>query len=309
MIKAVIDIGTNTFHLLIAEVSKQKEISVIHKNTIAVKLGEGGLNKGFITDAAYERGIKALVTFRKELNDHYIKTVKATATAAVRDAANGKMFIAEVLAKADIKIDIIDGLKEAEYIYLGAKAAGILSLKTSLIMDIGGGSTEFIICNESTIFWKKSYRLGAARLLADFYKEDPISKTTINKIGKLFETQLVDLFIELQKYPTEILIGTAGSFDSFAVLIANETNQIFDASLMHHFNLNFEEFNSLLVELITSTHQKRKDWKGLIPLRVDMILMASILTKYIIERSKIKEVTTCTFSLKEGLLMSEDYED
>lgn len=304
MIKAVIDIGTNTFHLLIAEVSEQKEITIIHKNTIAVKLGEGGVNKGFIADAAYQRGIAALITFRKELDLHHIDTVKATATAAVRDAANGKDFIAEGLAKADIKIEIIDGLKEAEYIYLGAKAAGVLNDETMLIMDIGGGSTEFILCNNATIFWKKSYRLGAARLLADYYDEDPISDLTIDQIHQHFSTQLIDLFEAIRHHKPKKLIGTAGSFDTYAELISIKNNTIFDGNSTNHFDFNLDHFTDLLKEIINSTHQERKEMKGLIPLRVDMILMASILTKYILEESGIKEVVTCTYSLKEGLLIS-----
>ena len=152
--KAVIDIGTNTFHLLIAEIKENQEIKVIFKKTIPVKLGEGGVEKGLIAEAAYQRGIDALIDFRKDLNQYQIKNIKATATAAVRDAANGKDFIDEALAKADIKITIIDGLKEAEYIYLGAKASGVLDQENVLIMDIGGGSVEFIIANDHQIFWK-----------------------------------------------------------------------------------------------------------------------------------------------------------
>jgi exopolyphosphatase/guanosine-5'-triphosphate,3'-diphosphate pyrophosphatase len=303
MIKAVIDIGTNTFHLLIAEVSDQKITSIIHKNTIAVKLGEGGVNKGFIADAAYQRGIAALITFREELNLHHIDKIKATATAAVRDATNGKDFIEEVLAKANIKIEIIDGLKEAEYIYLGAKAAGVLNDETMLIMDIGGGSTEFILCNETTIFWKKSYRLGAARLLADFYEEDPISSQTLDQIHQHFSTQLIDLFEAILHHKPKKLIGTAGSFDTYAELISIKNDSIFDGNFTNHFNFNFDDFTALLVEIINSTNQERKEMKGLIPLRVDMILMASILTKFILEKSCIKEVETCTYSLKEGLLI------
>ncbi|MDA9554737.1 exopolyphosphatase [Pelobium sp.] len=305
MIKAVIDIGTNTFHLLIAEIDTQGKIKVIHKNTIPVKLGEGGVNKGFISPQAYQRGLNALIQFREELNTHHIKDVKATATAAVRDAANGKEFVAEALAKADIKISIIDGLKEAELIYLGAKAAEMLNQKTSLIMDIGGGSTEFIICNENEILWKNSYRLGAARLLADFYHEDPISTQTIKAIHQHFSIQLPELFSKLKEHKVSTLIGTAGSFNTYAELIAINNHQVFDANTMQRFNFNFDDFNDLLNQLITSTHQQRANMKGLIPLRVDMILMASILTEYVLKQSAIQEITTCTYSLKEGLLISD----
>ncbi len=304
--KAVIDIGTNTFHLLIAEIDENNRIKIIHKNTIPVKLGEGGVNKGYIADAAYQRGIAALVTYRKELNEHGLSSVKATATAAVRDASNGEAFIAEALEKAAIQIDIIDGMKEAGYIYNGAKAAGVLNGETALIMDIGGGSTEFIICNQDEIFWKNSYTLGAARLLADFHEgEDAISEEVLSQMHQHFENKLKELSIAIQKHQPKKLIGTAGSFDSLAEMTSLKTQKPFDPNTMKRYDFEFDDLDGLLKSIIRSNHEQREQMEGLIPLRVDMILMASILTQYIIQISGIKEVTTCTYSLKEGLLMSD----
>lgn len=304
--KAVIDIGTNTFHLLIGEVDQNQEIKIIFKKTIPVKLGEGGVDKGVITSVAYQRGINALIDFRKDLNHYQIEKVKATATAAVRDAANGEAFIDEALAKADIKITIINGLKEAEYIYLGAKASGVLDKETVLIMDIGGGSVEFIVANEHQIFWKKSCQLGAARLLAIYYHEDPISASTIAQMQTLFETQLSDLFEAIKIYQPKKLIGTAGSFDSFASLDAIRKNDTFDPENQKNYYFSFEDFDKLMSDIITSIHQERLEMKGLITLRVDMILMAAILTNYILQESKINQIITCTYSLKEGLLIDND---
>nr|WP_294895901.1 exopolyphosphatase [uncultured Pedobacter sp.] len=304
--KAVIDIGTNTFHLLIATVDKDKNINVIYKKTIPVKLGEGGVNKGFITPEAYQRGIDALILFRKALDENGMNSVKATATAAVRGATNGQQFIDEALSKANIKIEIIDGLKEAEYIYVGAKGAGVLNDSTALIMDIGGGSVEFILCNQKQIFWKKSCLLGAARLLADYYQhENAIDLATISKMESAFELTLVELQSEIKKLNPTTLIGTAGSFDSYANMISVRENKIFDAGNTKSFTHQFEQFSNLLEEIIASTHQQRVEMKGLIPLRTDMILMASILTKYILNQSGIKEIITCTYSLKEGLLLND----
>lgn len=303
--KAVIDIGTNTFHLLIATVDNDNNINVIYKNTIAVKLGEGGVNKGFIMPEAYKRGIDALILFRQALDEHQMESVKATATAAVRGATNGQQFIDEALAKANIKIDIIDGLKEAEYIYAGAKGAGVLTNETAMIMDIGGGSVEFIICNQNEIFWKKSYLLGAARLLADYYQhENVIEQATISTMEKAFTLTLANLKSATAQLKPRTLIGTAGSFDSYANIISVRKNNVFDAANTKSFTHNFEEFGNLLNELITSTHQQRAVIKGLIPLRIDMILMASLLTQFIIKQSKINKIITCTYSLKEGLLLS-----
>ncbi|MBK0383006.1 exopolyphosphatase [Pedobacter sp. SD-b] len=304
--KAVIDIGTNTFHLLIAEVDKASNIKVIHKNTIAVKLGEGGVNKGYIAETAYKRGIDALILYREELKEFGLGYVFATATAAVRDAANGQQFIDEAFLKSGIKINLIDGLKEAEYIYNGAKGAGVLSQETSLIMDIGGGSVEFIICNQNEIFFKNSYQLGAARLLADFYHNDAaISDETVIELHRLFEKKIYDLKKAIEKHHPRELIGTAGSFDSFANIIATRKNELFDAALQRDYQFQIDQFNELLNEIIRSNHQQRENLEGLIPLRTDMVLMAAILTQYTMGIGNIEKVTTCTYSLKEGLILAE----
>jgi exopolyphosphatase/guanosine-5'-triphosphate,3'-diphosphate pyrophosphatase len=303
--KAVIDIGTNTFHLLIADVDHQNNINIRYKDTIAVKLGEGGVNKGFIAPEAYTRGINALIEFRKQIDKHQITNILATATAAVRDASNGQDFIKEAHYKAQIAITLIDGLKEAEYIYAGAKGAQVLSNTTDLIMDIGGGSVEFIICNQGQIFWKNSYQLGAARLLADFYlNHDALRTDEIVNIHHLFKQKLTDLFAAITKFKPIKLIGTAGSFDSFATMVSFGQNEVYDANYHRFFNFDKSEIMNLLDTIINSNHEQRANMKGLIPLRVDMILMASVLTKFIVNEFNINNIVTCSYSLKEGLILS-----
>lgn len=296
MLKAVIDIGTNTFHLLIGEV-KNDITEITFKQTIAVKLGEGGgISRGEIIPAAYSRGLAALKVFSEEIHTRNITTVKATATAAIRDAKNGLDFIKDVYQLTQITIDVIDGLQEAFYIYQGAKSSGILTEEKALLMDIGGGSVEFIICNKDQIFWKDSFRLGAARLISDFYN-NPLSETDIKKLSDHFKNTLLPLFNTLKEHQPKILIGTAGAFDSFRDITEQKD---LEESII--FNFNQKNFFDLLEKIIHSTHEERLHIKGLIPLRTDMILMASVLTKFILLNSGITETKACSYSLKEGLL-------
>lgn len=303
MQKAVIDIGTNTFHLLIANVVAS-EFTVLKKLTIPVKLGEGGISKAEIIPAAFQRGLDALIAFREELNNYHVEHITATATAAVRDASNGQQFIQEAYEKANIEIKIIDGQQEALYIYEGAKAAGALTSPMSLIMDIGGGSTEFLLANENQVFWKQSYRIGAARLLADFYKSDPLNSQDIKLIETHLQNTLQELIEACKEYQPINLIGTAGSFDSYTTLTflrnkkKEDKNQIIAP-------LEKEGFLKLLQEIIKSTHQQREEMEGLIPLRTDMILMSSIISRYILKTTNITQVIACKYALKEGLLLSE----
>jgi exopolyphosphatase/guanosine-5'-triphosphate,3'-diphosphate pyrophosphatase len=298
--KAVIDIGTNTFHLLIGEV-KDSKTEIIFKQTIAVKLGEGGgISRGEIIPTAYQRGLDAMAVFDKEIRKRNITPVKATATAAVRDAKNGSNFIEDIYQLTQINIDIIDGLQEAFYIYQGAKASGVLSQDKTLLMDIGGGSVEFIICNDQEIFWKNSFRLGAARLLSDFYN-NPLTAADLNLLDQHFVETLPLLLAALKEYQPKVLIGTAGAFDSYRDMILPQSDTSNDPII---FDLEQPGFSDLLEKIIHSTHEERLQIKGLIPLRTDMILMASVLTRFILLTSGISEVKACAYSLKEGLLHS-----
>jgi exopolyphosphatase/guanosine-5'-triphosphate,3'-diphosphate pyrophosphatase len=297
---AVMDLGTNTFHLLIAEGSAADYKEIIHEHD-SVKLGEGGINKGIIQPAAYERGITTMQKFRDDIEEHGIKHVRAIATSALRNASNGQQFIADVADKTGIEIELIDGEQEAEYIYKGVKLAGGLTDKTSLIMDIGGGSVEFILCNANSILWKQSFEIGAARLMDKFHRTDPIPTESINSLNFYLEEQLTSLIAVASKYPVEALIGSSGAFETFVELTALEKGNSFDLAIKNH-EFEFSDIINTTDKLITSSHNERKSMKGIIPIRVDMIVVASLMTRFIIERLSITKVCMSTHSLKEGVL-------
>jgi exopolyphosphatase/guanosine-5'-triphosphate,3'-diphosphate pyrophosphatase len=297
---AVMDLGTNTFHLLIAEGSAADYKEIVHEHD-SVKLGEGGINKGIIQPAAYERGINTMQKFRDNIEGHGVKEVKAIATSALRNASNGRQFIADVADKTGIQIELIDGEQEAEYIYKGVKLAGGLSDKTSLIMDIGGGSVEFILCNANTILWKQSFEIGAARLMDKFHRNDPIPAESINALNFYLEEQLTTLITVASIYPVESLIGSSGAFETFVELTALEKGNSFDLAIKNH-DFDLSAIINTTDKLIASSHDERKDMKGIIPIRVDMIVVASLMTRFIIEKLGITKVCMSTYSLKEGVL-------
>jgi exopolyphosphatase/guanosine-5'-triphosphate,3'-diphosphate pyrophosphatase len=297
---AVMDLGTNTFHLLIAEGSAADYKEVVHEHE-SVKLGEGGINKGIIQPAAYERGINTMQKFRDNIEEHGVKDVKAIATSALRNASNGQQFIADVADKTGIQIELINGEQEAEYIYQGVKLAGRLSDKTSLIMDIGGGSVEFILCNANTILWKQSFEIGAARLMDKFHRNDPIPAESINALNLYLEEQLTTLITVASIYPVESLIGSSGAFETFVELTALEKGNSFDLAIKNH-DFDLSDIISTTNKLIASSHDERKGMKGIIPIRVDMIVVASLMTRFIIEKLGITKVCMSTYSLKEGVL-------
>ncbi|HXA00411.1 MAG TPA: hypothetical protein VNW99_00380, partial [Cytophagaceae bacterium] len=168
---AVLDLGTNTFNLLIAEKSEDG-MHTIHKEKTGVKLGKEGITKGFISAEAYERAINTVSHYKEVIDQYGVSKIVAVATSAFRNARNGYQLVKDIKEKTDIDVQTIAGEKEAELIYYGVKAAMDLGKSTSLLLDIGGGSVEFVICNNDKIFWKGSYEIGGQRLIDKFQNSD-----------------------------------------------------------------------------------------------------------------------------------------
>ena len=298
---AVMDLGTNTFHLLIAERSSTDFIEIVREQ-VAVKLGEGGINKGFIQPAPFERGIGAMQRFDELIEKHNVQQVRAIATSALRNAANGQDFIDDVMAKTGIVIEIIDGDIEAAFIYKGIKSGGILSKQNSLIVDIGGGSAEFIICNDAEILWKQSFEIGAARLMDLFHRTDPIPPESNDALNLYLEDCLRNLITAASAYTIDDMIGSSGVFESYAEIMEWTKGIPFDPKKIKHYAFDHDELLALIERIVLSTHQERLITKGIIPIRIDMIVTASLLTRFVIEKLGIGKVLMSTNSLKEGVL-------
>lgn len=295
------DLGTNTFHLLIAEgpINDPKELLHLYE---PVKLGEGGINKGFIQTAAYARGIATMLKFQENIAKYGVSTVKAIATSALRSTSNGKDFIAEVRAKTGINIEVINGDREAAYIYNGVKASGCLAKGNSLIIDIGGGSVEFIIGNDEGITWKQSFEIGAQRLMDKFHQADPIPLESTADLHHYLDEILSPLFEAVKNTGIKVLIGSSGAFETFAEIIELSHDRTFDLKKVKAMPFERNDFIRITNQLIRSSHQQRETMRGIIPLRVDMIVVASLISRYIMEKLEIQEVAMSMYSLKEGVL-------
>ena len=294
---AIVDLGTNTFNLLIADVLKNK-ITVVHAGREVVKLGEKSINENKIADVAFERGIKAFLIHAEIIKKHKPEIIKVLATSAIREAANGGDFVAEVKRLTGIDITIISGEKEAELIYLGNRLAVELDDEAHLIMDIGGGSTEFIIANNKTVFWKQSYKLGVARLLEKFQPEDPASKETIQSIDDYLKESLQSLLSELKKHKITCLVGSAGAFETVVDMIGKDTS----VSGKSCYEIGLNDYNAISKKTVHSTMKEREEMPGLIPMRRDMIVLSYLLIDFVVQHASIKQLKVSTYSLKEGAL-------
>jgi exopolyphosphatase/guanosine-5'-triphosphate,3'-diphosphate pyrophosphatase len=298
---AVIDLGTNTFNLLIRDTETNV---VLYNNKIGVKLGDGGLDDDRIMPVAFERGINALKSHRLTIKEYDVDKTYAFATAAIRSASNGSDFVAAAAKEAGIEVNVIDGQKEAELIYLGVTQALDLGEGTSLIVDIGGGSTEFILANKNAVLWKNSYNIGSSRLLEKFKPKDPISPEQKEAIENFITTVTRDLAEAVRQHPTTTLIGSSGSFDTLANMI-NEANPGagYDPTTTS-FTFELSQYHQIAEKMLTASYEERLATPGMIPMRADMMPMACIQINYLIKQFGVQTLKLSTYALKEGVFIT-----
>lgn len=291
---AVIDLGTNTFHILIAEQLADGTFRDVYRERKFVKLAEDGIEKIGLTP--YQRGIDALIHFQKIIQKKEVNQVKAFGTAALRTASNGKAFIKDANEKANIKIELIPGSEEARLIHLGVTQAIQLGDDKGLIMDIGGGSVEFIIADKHQVFWAESFPIGVAVLYKKFHHSEPILTKEIQIIETHLDTLLQPLFTQLKKHATPCLIGASGTFDVLENILPLQQKNALSAiiDVRHYLPLHYQIIKMNLVERIAD--------KNIPHTRSDMIVVAMILIEYIIRKANIEKIMVSSYAMKEGIL-------
>ena len=297
---AVIDLGTNTFHILVAELNEDS-VKIVHREKVAVKIGEGGISAQTITDLARARAIDTLKHFKDVADTLGVTEIHATATSAFRNATNRKDVVEEICRETGIKIRVISGDEEAELIYNGVKKALRLHKEKSLIMDIGGGSVEFIIADEDQSYFKQSFEIGAQRLLDLFQQHDPITSEEINQLEAYLHEQLQPLGKAVKKFKPTTLVGSSGSFDTLSDIFCkgNDIQRPADAT---ESSLTLDSFFRIYEDLLHKNRNERLQILGMIPLRVDMIAVAGTLISYVVKQYNIVHIRVSSYSLKEGLL-------
>lgn len=297
---AIIDMGTNTFHLLIADIS-ERGYYITHRERLSVKIGMGGINQGIITESGIQRALVALQSFKNIIDQTSVQKVYAFGTSAMRNAANGAEVAAQIKALTGIEVNIISGDREAEFIYYGVRAAVDMSEGKSLIVDIGGGSVEFIISNNDTIFWKESFEIGAQRLLETYQHHDPILPEEIIALDTHLTVKLSNLYEALQIHQPHILVGSSGTFDTLSDIFCSR-HHIIKSPEEVETPLTLEGFYEIYRELIIKNREERMQIPGMIEMRVDMIVVACCIIRHLLENHAFSRIRVSTYSLKEGVL-------
>jgi len=297
---AVLDLGTNTFNLLLAKVTASAYY-IFYNEKIPVKIGQDGIEQGVIAHEAQQRALNAILHYKEVIQNEGISKVYGYATSAFRNARNGQAFKDDLQRKSGLPIQIITGETEARFIYEGVKIGLDIGKEPCLIMDIGGGSVEFIIGNNKKILFLKSYEIGAQRLLDLFHKIDPMEADARNQMKLYLEKRLVELDDAVKKYNPRILIGSSGTFDTLSEIYCLRTGNDIDLEATE-FPLDIDQYYEIHEEIISKNKYDRLKIPGMLNMRADMIVVASCLAKHVLDRYSFAGIRVSAHSLKEGML-------
>ncbi len=291
---AVIDLGSNTFHLLICEIGEKGTWQEIHKEREYVKLASGGIK--LIDANAEQRALDAMLRFKNLLDVHGVKRTRAIGTAALREAENGEAIAQKLSAITGIPIDIIAGKDEAHFILLGIRSVLPPLDEYGLIIDIGGGSVEFILYRADEEAYKESFKIGVAILFETFHHSDPISAGEIHKVHAHLEKKLRPLIEILTSLGRYYMIGASGSFEVLLESLPKKN------SGLHWAELDPTGIVERMDTVINASKAERREMPEIPDERLDYIVVAYLLIRFLVLEAFPKRLFFCDFALKEGVL-------
>lgn len=290
---AVIDLGTNTFHLLIVELQAEG-FREIYRERRFIKLAENGIET--IGEAPYLRAIEAITAYAKKLEEDGVSQVQAFGTAALRTASNGPDFIQEVEDKTGIQVQLIDGDKEASLIHKGVIQVVPMHKEPMMIMDIGGGSVEFIIADNQQVHWAQSFPIGVAVLYKKFHKTDPISSQEKLDLYHFLDTTLTPLKGALREHPVKELVGASGTFDVLENMVTEKR------PCANCAEIDTERLSLVTGYIVASDLATRTAMDKMPPERADLIVVAMLLIDYVCKLAGIKKIYVSSYAMKEGMI-------
>ena len=237
---AAIDVGSNSIHMVVAQVESDGRFRVLDRAKEAVRLGHRTLNSGRLSSEAMDAGLRTLAAFRTLAERQGVTRFKAVATSAVREAANGGDFIQRVRDEVGLRVRVIPGREEARLIYLGVRQAIDLRGEAALIVDVGGGSVELILTEDAEAVALHSVKIGVARLSEKFLPSDPPKTKEINELQAYLTAQLDPILGRLAQREVRRVVGTSGTILNLIAIAAYQRGDTPDGRL-HHLAVTPEE--------------------------------------------------------------------
>lgn len=297
----VIDIGTNSIHMILAEVGKNFSYKIVDRMKEMARLGDGTFASHRLSQEAMDRGLAVLKRFSLLANNKGFDTILPVATSAVREARNGGDFLKLVRKELGLRVRVITGEEEARLIYFGVRHSMDLSDSSAMIVDIGGGSVELMACTPKRLKFVRSLKLGAIRLKDQYLKADPPDKKMMQRMEQVVKQTLKKSLLKKKTSSLESLVATSGMAGNLAEIIylartGRALSQIDMASI------DLKEIKEVEQLLCIKDMEGRLKIPGLDPRRVDTLYPGVIVLRVLMECLGVKQVRISDKALREGVI-------
>ena len=296
---AAIDIGTNSLHLIVCQIRPDLSFEVIDGEKEMVRLGAGGLDGRTLAPANIAAAMQTLRTFKRLAESHEVDEIIAAATSAVREATNGADFIAAVRRDVGIRARVISGTEESRLIHLGATYAIGVGAERSVVIDIGGGSTEITLGTAARVEIGRSFKIGVIRLTERFVKTDPLARSEERKLVKHIRRETGTHIAQIVKRGFDRVIGSSGTILALGAMAGDAPAP----SDVRRRQVSAADLRRLRKTLTESSLDRRLSLPRLDPRRADQIVAGAVLLDTLLDDLGTRDLTLCDFALREGLVL------
>lgn len=294
---AAIDVGSNSLHMVVAQADPDGSVTTLWRMKEMVGLGRISFPSRRLSEDAIERAISTLRRFQQAARARGCEKILAVATSAVREAENGGDFLRRARRELALGVKVVSAKDEARLIYLAVRHAIDLGNRPHFILDIGGGSVEFIVGDSHKTQLLESRKLGAARMTAQFVSTDPISPADLKALLAHYEKELAPLCDSILALKPVAAIGTSGTMENLAAMCAAMEKRE-NAGIVER-----DSLSKLLNRLIESRSKDRAAMPGLDDQRKDQVIAGALLVSELMRRLNLTQIRLCKSALREGILL------
>lgn len=302
MLFGAIDVGTNSIHLIVVEFEEGlASARVVYKAREMVRLGSGdALARGELDPQSIERGVAAIARFVDSAKARGAEHIRAVATSAVREASNAERFVRAVEQVTGVRIEVLSELDEARLIYRGVAGAFPIYDRLVCILDIGGGSTEFIVADAHRPYVLESVRLGSLRIYDAFLRGRQRQAEAAGPMVQEIRSVLAPLMGRLTEYKCDVVVGTSGTVMGLAALDAHAHGE--PVSRVHGYELRLDRLRMLQTRMLAMSEPQRKRMPGMNARRADIIVAGNAILIEALEGLGARSLVVSERALRDGLV-------
>src|SRR3984893_6389405 len=293
---AAIDVGSNSVHMVVADLGRDGHLEVVDRVKEMVRLGRRTFMTGRLSEESMELAVRALKNFERLAHVRRVERMRAVATSAVREARNRVQFIRRLRRETGIRVEVISGAEEARLIFEAARHALGLEGGPYLLIDIGGGSVELVLVKDARPLWMRSTKLGAARLTERFFESDPPTAEERRRLEKHLDAEIGPLMRDARRANVVRAIGTSGTINTLVAMARAARGE--ELGRLHAATASAAEIAKLSRELLEANAAMRVDLPGMDAKRADQIAASGMLVDFVLRRSGAPELAACTWALR-----------